>query len=602
MIGDQQILGALRAERDFVAKGVGFSVASVRREGANTVFVIEPQRGGRSRSIDESLEGSRVLWGDGEGRGEVVYVNPDEGEIILRFCVGALPAQGDKIRLFQRDFLSPVIDLWEDEGRRKRARQLQTRDGNNTGGIEERPLPAPYDQLRTRQREAVEAGNKRTVLLIGPPGTGKTFTVGAVIARLLSRFKGSCIILAGPTNVAVDGALIEADNWLAKIGREDLRSRLKRVGAWFDPRKYADRQHLLAPGVYDAAARLSALELDEPPRRQVEAYVKWKDAVEAARKELRTNLEEVLRGADVIAATTATLAHWHHTITEAKAWNFVVCDEASQIPFPTAWMTGSMGRRAYFAGDPNQLAPVVQNPAPEVTQVLGKTAFETLPRAARLELDEQSRMCPAICDAVSRTFYDGLLRVCEKTRSNKEWTDSRSPCFINGREVPRVYFEPITDQGRWSAKYGGLIRLESASVVRDLTEELLGSYVSADEILVLTPFRAQRALLRKLFFRGPLRSVRISTVHRSQGSESSVVIFDPVNASSSFLNSPDGRRLINVAVSRAKAHVAIMANEDDLSNPWIKKLQALSRSLWHKTDSYAKPFAINRSPVLRAAG
>lgn len=602
MIADQQILGALRAERDFVAKGVGFNVVSVRQAGANTVFAIEPQRGGKSRSIDESLEGSRVLWGDeAEGRGEVVYVNPDEGEIILRFCVGAVPARGGRIRLFQRDFLSPVIQLWEDDAHRTRARRLHRRDGSQTGGIAQRALPARYDQLRPRQKEAVEAGSKRTVLLLGPPGTGKTFTAGAVIARLLSRFKGSRIIVAGPTNVAVDGALIEADNWLVTIGRPDLRGRLKRVGAWFDPRKYADRQHLLAPGVYDAAARLSALELDEPPRRQVEAYVKWKDAVEAARKDLRTNLKKVLDGADVIAATTATLAQWHDTIIE-KTWNFVVCDEASQIPFPTAWMIGSMGRRAYFAGDPNQLAPVVQNPSPEVAKVLGRTAFETLPRAERVELDEQSRMCPAICDAVSRTFYGGLLRVCERARKSEEWTKSRSSCFIDGREVPRVYVEQIADPGRWSPKYGGLVRLESASVVRDLTEELLGSYVSADEILVLTPFRAQRALLRKLFFRDQLRSVRISTVHRSQGTESSVVIFDPVIASTSFLNSPDGRRLINVAVSRAKAHIAIMANEDDLKNPWIKKLHSLSRSLWHRTDAYAKPFAVKRKPVMRAAG
>ena len=66
----------------------------------------------------------------------------------------------------------------------------------------------------------------------------------------------------------------------------------------------------------------------------------------------------------------------------------------------------------------------------------------------------------------------------------------------------------------------------------------------------------------------------MSTVHKSQGSESKIVIFDPVDGSSVFLNSEGGKRLINVALSRAQAHVIFVVNRNDLTNPWLRKLHA----------------------------
>ncbi len=112
------------------------------------------------------------------------------------------------------------------------------------------------------------------------------------------------------------------------------------------------------------------------------------------------------------------------------------------------------------------------------------------------------------------------------------------------------------------------------------------------EAVLADPFRAQRALIRTMLKRDAARQIRVSTVHRSQGSESKIVIFDPVDAGGSFLNSSSGRRLINVAASRAQAHLIVVANDKDLQNPWIKTMHGRARALWHRAGSYAEPLHV----------
>jgi superfamily I DNA and/or RNA helicase len=271
-------------------------------------------------------------------------------------------------------------------------------------------------------------------------------------------------------------------------------------------------------------------------------------------------------------------------------WDYLVCDEASQITLPAAVMSATFAARSVFAGDPEQLAPVVQNPEKSVQDILTKTAFNVF-RDLRVRLNEQSRMCVEICDAVSSTFYNGDLKVCAKARNDPDWKKERDPWYVNGREMPRIMFDERADEAKWSPKYNGFIRFGSAKIVEAIANELLGSYVGERDILVLTPFRAQRALIRALFKSGSLRAVRVSTVHRAQGSESKIVVFDPVDATSSFLNSKNGRRLINVAISRAQAHVIVVTNKKDRQNPWLARIQRRSEELWHTKGSFAEPLS-----------
>lgn len=109
-----KILSALEMERTAAQRGLPFKVVSSRCKGNLAILCVEPIRNGRSSiALDESLEGSRAVWfGEESGRGDVVAVNPENGEFALRFVYGSLPEEGARIALYPQDFISPLIDLW----------------------------------------------------------------------------------------------------------------------------------------------------------------------------------------------------------------------------------------------------------------------------------------------------------------------------------------------------------------------------------------------------------------------------------------------------------------------------------------------------------
>jgi superfamily I DNA and/or RNA helicase len=68
-----------------------------------------------------------------------------------------------------------------------------------------------------------------------------------------------------------------------------------------------------------------------------------------------------------------------------------------------------------------------------------------------------------------------------------------------------------------------------------------------------------------------------------------------VDASSQFLSGADGNRLINVAISRAKAHIIIPYHQDDLQHPALAKIHSISSKLWQTKGDYSRPFTFARA-------
>ncbi|KAB2886507.1 MAG: hypothetical protein F9K34_01915 [Albidovulum sp.] len=589
------ILSALENERTAAQRGLPFKVLSSRRQANLVILAVEPMRDGRSSvALDESLEGSRAVWyGETSGRGEVVVVDPDKGEFTLRFVQGPPPEANERVTLYPPDFITPLIELWQREPSRKTATATLRRTEKEPAA-KAKALPPEFDMLRARQAQAVSLPLNRVGLLHGPPGTGKTFTIGGMIAYLLIRFRNAKILVSGPTNTAVDSALISADDWLSRIGRDDLRRSMKRIGSRFDAQKFHGRDHLLAQGIYEASLEISMLELEEPSKNDIERYVAWKEKLEAARAKLKTDVAFISASSRVVAITTNSLFRHFDSIAQpgGGVWHFAIADEASQIMLPAALMVASIAKCATFAGDPQQLAPIVQSDETSTQSILGRTAFDVLKNAPSVFLNEQSRTCQGACDIVSHTFYGDELVVCRKAARDPEWKRTRSPWFLDGREIPRVLIDDRAGDANWSKKYNGKIRFASAEIIAALVHELLGLYVEADDILVLTPFRAQRALIKSMLGRQGQKEVRVSTVHRAQGSERKIVIFDPVDAGSPFLNSETGRRLINVAASRAQAHLIILAGDTDLRNPFLAAIAGRARRLWDRKGNYANPLRV----------
>jgi hypothetical protein len=587
------IQGALEAERSFVQKGGRVEVKSADWEDGYLVLVVRSIKGQRRVVIDEALEGVRAKWGDElEAGGLIKLVDSDNDRIVIQVAAGGMPQIGSQVWLFPGDFLGPLIDMWAGEMGTLAAKRLRQTKEETEPLQPILPLGDLFADLRERQVRAVQSSAFRCSIIIGPPGTGKTYTIGALGAYLLKRFPKSRILLLGPTNVAVDTALVSIDDWLQRTAKQEIAKKAKRVGAYFDPRKFVDRPHLLAPGIAEKGAEFLLLEASEPPKSKVGEHIRWKDKLSALRKELGADISSVASQSRLVATTVSSAITWNETFREAGPWHFVICDEASQVIGPAALMVPAMGQQTIFAGDPCQLSPIVQCDEAREKTLLAKTAFDLFAHARTTMLNEQSRMAVGICQAVSTTFYDGELKVCRKALADPEWKTQRSPFFVDGREIPRVCFDQVSEPATYSQNYGGFIRFQSAKLIETIIDNLAGSYVDPQDILVLTPFRAQRTLIRN-FLKRRHPEISVSTVHRAQGSERTLVIFDPVDGTSSFLKGRDGERLINVAISRAKAHVIVPFVRDDLENSALSLLHKIACKSFQTAGNFAHPFTFS---------
>lgn len=587
------IQGALEAERSFVQKGGRVEVKSADWEDGYLVLVVRSIKGQRRVVIDEALEGVRAKWGEElEAGGLIKLVDSDNDRIVIQVAAGGMPSIGSQVWLFPGDFLGPLIDMWTGEMGTLAAKRLRQTKEETEPLQPILPLGDLFADLRERQVKAVQSSAFRCSIIIGPPGTGKTYTIGALGAYLLKRFPNSRILLLGPTNVAVDTALVSIDDWLRRTDKVEIAKKAKRVGAYFDPRKFVDRPHLLASGIAEKGAEFLLLEASEPSKSKVGEHIRWKDKLSALRKELGADISAVASESRLVATTVSSAITWHETLREAGPWHFVICDEASQVIGPAALMVPAMGQQTIFAGDPCQLSPIVQCAEPREKALLGRTAFDLFAHTPTTMLNEQSRMAVGICQAVSTTFYNGELKVCRKALADPEWKTQRSPFFVDGREIPRVCFDQVSEPATYSQNYGGFIRFQSAKLVETIVDNLAGSYVDPQDILILTPFRAQRTLIRN-FLRRRHPEISVNTVHRAQGSERTLVIFDPVDGTASFLKGRDGERLINVAISRAKAHVVVPFVRDDLENPALGLLHKIASKSFQTAGKYAHPFTFS---------
>jgi len=85
----------------------------------------------------------------------------------------------------------------------------------------------------------------------------------------------------------------------------------------------------------------------------------------------------------------------------------------------------------------------------------------------------------------------------------------------------------------------------------------------------LTTAKERVELKSTPFSRWKLKSWEASTVHSQQGSEADIVIFDTVNASSYNWPYEEWKRLVNVALSRAREAIVVLASRSEMDEPYL---------------------------------
>lgn len=462
-------------------------------------------------------------------------------------------------------------------------------------------LNAPFegslhvDALRPGQELIVRSALTNDVLFIwGPPGTGKTYTLAAIIAELALR--GERILATSISNRAVDELAQDLYERLQKSerGRALLTNRgVLRLG--FAGTEILEHDELFPHHAESQRVRREIIRVtkDRESSTDVEIKAGLQQKLSALDERLNRIVKDSLSYARVVLTTVAQVA----LIKEFKAcdpgsnaaqkttdpFDAVVCDEASMmnathlIPI-CYWGT----KRIVIAGDYKQLGPVVVSTSRMSLEHLHTSLFELelrRPEQQRriLQLTQQSRMHESICGLVSGPFYRGKLETID-------WSSSSATPPLMGTGRMRAGLMFVRQSETRLTKRGSRVNPIEAEIVMELLKLLLAHEEDAAHayrrVGVVTAYRAQAGHLRRLLKSHGLekeKRVQVGTVHAFQGGEAEAIIWNLVDSSNLVL--PDGsvdpnrrgkpgrlfrnttgERLLNVAISRSKCAVYVVGD------------------------------------------
>jgi DNA replication ATP-dependent helicase Dna2 len=585
-----RIRAAIRDELNASSRGMPFRAWDINRAGAVLHMVLTPE--GKLSILDETLEEGRMSWeADTTGSAEVISVLPAVSVINACLTTGQPPREGSLVYVNPPRYLEALLSLWEDGKRAAEiARWIFDLGGNRITWDEEVPFSV-FNSLRPAQERSFSLVKWKTSFLWGPPGTGKTHTLGRLLASYLTHYTDGRVLLLSSTNVAVDLAILAVDDALNELGPAS-RPVCYRFGSRLDPQKFQNRKRLTPLRDRELVDKLRRHYEVVPDPANAELYHKWRQERDRLREAIRKENLEFLASARLAAMTTTLAAH---DFTSLGNFDLVVFDEASQVGKAQAATFSLLGTRTLFAGDPRQLAPIAQGASPDVNTWLGQSPFEWTSRAslqqATCMLDEQWRMASPICSAVSELFYGSKLRVADPLVRDGAWLQGRQPAPTRLMGNDNIVLVDTGAAAKAAQRFRGYECEESGVLIAALVVDHILSWSIAnirDELIVLTPYRAQRRRIEAELtsINAPVSAV--STVHRAQGSEKRVVIFDPVCPTADFVAGQEGMRLVNVAFSRAQCRLIVMLQRGWEDHPALRFLAKRHRPIVLNRDSVAK--------------
>lgn len=362
----------------------------------------------------------------------------------------------------------------------------------------------------------------------GPPGAGKTYSGGYLIAELLLR--GKRIGIASNSHKAIHNLLHTVEDFA--IGND-----LRFLG-------------LCKPAPDDPFVS----KLDEPMFENCKDIDRWNDPeVQIVAGTAWAFADESLEG---------TLDH-------------LFIDEAGQVSLANALVIAMAAKNVVLLGDPLQLAQVSQATHPlrsgasVLEHILGDDA--TIPRNRGVFLEESWRMHPDVCRFVSEVVYEDRLtsfedcalqdvsfgRPARRSATGLRWVPIEHEA--NASESP--------EEAAWIAE--SIVELLATGVITDRHGET--RTIRPADVMVVTPYNAQVRRITNALRGVGVHDVEVGTVDKFQGREAYVVYFSMATSSGAdlprnidFLFS---RNRLNVAISRARCLAVLVASPHLLDVP-----------------------------------
>jgi len=350
------------------------------------------------------------------------------------------------------------------------------------------------------------------VVLIGPPGTGKTYQIAKICKRLCEQ--GKSVLVTSLTNRA-----------LIEVVEKPALANLLEAGKVFK-------------------TKVSTDEKNEIPQLQ-------------QTKEINPQPSNLVLSTFFIASSEAT------NITDNPPFDYVIVDEASQALLAMFSAAKLLGKKNIWIGDIRQLPPVVAINDDKVSKknydflVDGLKALSDTSSVPIFQLTETYRL-PNRGSNYTGLFYNNSL----KSKAN---TDIR----LSFPEMPNdinIFFNP--QGGSTLIKTDLEVGNKKPTNALEIAKLLVAHLLIVNEklhISVLSNYIDTVKALQKNIY-GSIdnpKNLLIETVARIQGLTTDVTIF--VIPNSGYNHSLE-KRLFNVATSRAKRHTIIIADTNIISS------------------------------------
>jgi len=296
---------------------------------------------------------------------------------------------------------------------------------------------------------------------------------------------------------------------------------------------------------------------------------------------------ELLKNARVVG-TTLTSCTLNPQLRE-RTFNVVIVDEVSMAPCPNLYASCALATdKAILCGDFYQLSPIAEDPEAiwlknSIFDQCGIT--EKVTNDEKLEelviLDTQYRCHPDIANSIIDIVYKGKLKNGLDKNHNNFYAQYLDP-YPNEACILIDTSKVSTISNPWCVKKeSSWISPNSADLALELTERGLKSGI--ESVGIITPYNAQAKYIKRMFEslhkEYPDKKIEAATVHKYQGREMDMIIFDLIDAPGKndlapFLKGIHGSeamRLINVATTRARGKLIVIANVNFIERTLYKE-------------------------------
>jgi hypothetical protein len=402
------------------------------------------------------------------------------------------------------------------------------------------------------QAEAITHVLQHPVSFIwGPPGTGKTSTLGQTVAALVHA--GESVLVLAHSNTAVDTAMKSLAKYLCQSSYygEGL---ILRFGI-ATPGTYDDYPLINIRGIARTQypQLIEEIENLERQRRQLtqqsrasnlttaqrnvlqEQITQIRARLQPLKQQLRQQESELVRQAMVVGCTLSKAAIAQEIYD--RQFDAVIIDEASMAYIPHCVYAATLAkRRIGIFGDFRQLGPISQADTQNTRTWLQRDIFDQAGIISRVNLrrtdarlvllQTQYRMHPTISAIPNHLFYDNQLQ-------DGDGVQARTQAIVEAQPNPgrSLIFHDLSRASAFCFKEQeshSRFNLVSALIAADIAYK--AQQDGTTNIGIITPYKAQSRLIHRILRETQQENVKAATVHRFQGSEQHFIIFDAVDS------------------------------------------------------------------------